>query len=89
MAKKVETKKLSIDCPIDLLDRLGRLSDCGDIPRQRLIVNFIGVGVDYLEASMKVDILSLVVLMRYLKKNAIIWADKISKSKIDGFDMPE
>lgn len=89
MAKKVETKKLSIDCPIDLLDRLDRLADYGDIPRQRLIVNLIDVGVDYLEASRKVGILSLVVLMRDLKKNATIWADKISKSKIDGFDMPK
>ncbi|MBA3004547.1 MAG: hypothetical protein FP813_11970 [Desulfurivibrio sp.] len=86
--KKVETKKISIDCPVGLLERIDKLAEFGDVPRQKLIINMVEAGVDYLESTKKVGILHLALLFRdlgeYLKKHA----DKMKKTEIKGLTFP-
>lgn len=86
--KRIETKKVTLDCPLVLLDRIDRLADFGDIPRQKLIANLLEVSVDYLEATKKVGVLSFAILMRDLGENATKWAEKISQIEVKGIKVP-
>ena len=47
-------KKVSFDCPIDVLERLDKLAKRGDIPRSKLIANLVEVGVETLEDCQKI-----------------------------------
>jgi len=86
--KKVDTKKITIDCPLELLERVDRLAEFGDVPRQKLITNLLDVGVDYLEATKKVGILHLALLVRDLREYAVKHAEKMKKSEITGVTIP-
>ena len=71
-----------------VLERIDKLAEFADVPRQKLIVGMLDAGVDYLESTKKVGILHLALLFRdlgeYLKKHA----DKMKKTEIKGLNIP-
>jgi high-affinity K+ transport system ATPase subunit B len=73
-------KKITFDCPEDLAERIERISELGGVPRSRLVLNLVEVGVDFLEDTRKVGILHLAILMRdagvKLKELSKKWKDK-------------
>ena len=75
-------KKITFDCPEDLAERIDRLSEIGGLPRSKLVLNLVEVGVDFLEDTRKVGILHLAILMRdagvKLKELSKKWKDKKS-----------
>lgn len=79
------TKKVSFDCSIDVLERLDRLAKKGDMPRSKLISNMVEVGVDTLESSEKVGLLQISLLIRNLQESMHDWAEKMKERKsLDG-----
>lgn len=83
-AQKVETKKITIDCPVKLLERIDRLAEFGDLPRQRLITNLMEVGVDYLETTKKVGVLHMTLLIRDFIESAKVHAKRMQNVEIKG-----
>ncbi len=63
----VETKKgqtIAFRCPDEIVERLDRLAEKGDLPRSKLILNMVEVMLDYAEITQKVGILQLGILLR-------------------------
>ena len=84
--KKKETKKISLDCPVDLLEKLDILADYADMPRQRLIINCLEVDTDTLLNCKKVGVLAFTLLIRDLGEDMSKWAKKIrEKTTLNGF----
>ena len=82
-----ETKKVSFDCPVDLLERLDKMADRAGLARQHLIANLLSCGVNTLEASRMVGVFHLALLLRDLENNMLKWADKVEKSEVKGLDI--
>ncbi|MDH4319521.1 MAG: hypothetical protein OEV64_14120 [Desulfobulbaceae bacterium] len=87
--KNIVTKKISFDCPVELIERLDKLASYADLPRQKLIVNFLELSVDFVEQTKKVGILHLTLLLRDFQYNAREWAAKIRKAEITGIDIKD
>ena len=86
--KKQKTKKISIDIPVETLQKLDLLADMADMPRQKLISNILEVDADTLMDCQKVGILHLAVLLRGLSETMKEWARKMSKKKsLDGLEL--
>lgn len=86
--KKQKTKKISIDIPVETLQKLDLLADMADMPRQKLISNILEVDADTLMDCQKVGILHLAVLLRDLSETMKEWARKMSKKKsLDGLEL--
>lgn len=86
--KKQKTKKISIDIPVETLQKLDLLADMADMPRQKLISNILEVDADTLMDCKKVGILHLSVLLRDLSETMKEWARKMSKKKsLDGLEL--
>jgi hypothetical protein len=86
--KKKETKKISIDVPIETLKKLDTLAEMADIPRQKLITNILAVDADTLMDCKKVGILHLTLLLRDMAVSMQDWAKKIREQKsLNGFDL--
>ena len=79
--KKVRTKKISIDLPVDTLKKLDLLAELADMPRQKLISNILEVDADTLMDCKKVGILHLPVLLLDLSETMQEWAKKIKDTK--------
>ena len=87
MKKKV-TKKISIDVPIETLEKLDKLAEMADIPRQKLISNILEVDADTLMDCKKVGILHLTILMRDMAVSMKEWSKKIREQKsLNGFKL--
>jgi len=82
MAEKKEYKNVTFHCPIDVADRLDKMSEMGDIPRSKLILNMVETMLTYLEVSKKVGVLHFALLFREagdkLKDFAKQWSEKKS-----------
>lgn len=78
---KKENRKVSFDCPVDVLERLDKLAEITDLPRQKLISNLVEAGVEACEDCQKVGLLQFSLLMRDMKKHMKEWAGKISKKQ--------
>ncbi len=76
-----ETKKVSFDCNVEVLERLDRLAKKGDIPRSKLIANIIEVGVESLEGSEKIGLLQVSLLMRNMAEHLKVWSKKMKNKK--------
>lgn len=76
-----ETKKISLDIPVDILERLDRLAKIADRPRAKIITNLLEASVETLEDCQKVGLLSFAVLVRDMKVNMSKWAQSM-KDKI-------
>ena len=77
----VGNKKVSFDCPIDVLERLDKLAKLGDMPRSKLIANLVEVGVDTLEDCQKVGLLQASLLIRNMGESLKAWAKKMREKK--------
>jgi len=87
--KKVKTKKISIDLPVDTLKKLDLLAELADMPRQKLISNILEVDADTLMDCKKVGILHLPVLLHDLSETMKEWAVKIKATKsLNGLKLP-
>jgi hypothetical protein len=64
MNDELKGKKITFHCPDDLAERLERLAEKGDIPKSRLVLNMVETMTGFLEATQKVGILHLAVLLR-------------------------
>jgi hypothetical protein len=77
-------RKITFDCPEDLAERINKLAEIGSIPKSKLILNLVEVGVDFLEDTQKVGILHLALLLRTagdkLKELSKQWKDRKSIS---------
>ena len=86
--KKKETKKISIDVPVETLEKLNTLAEMADIPRQKLIANILEVDADTLMDCKKVGILHLTLLLRDMAFSMQEWAKKIREKKnLNGFEL--
>ena len=86
--KKKETKKISIDCPVDVLERIDRIAEFADLPRQKLITNLLDAGVGAMEDCKKIGVLHFALLMRDLEENMKKWAKGIREKKtLNGFEI--
>ncbi|WP_163340044.1 hypothetical protein [Desulfopila sp. IMCC35008] len=79
--KAKETRKVSFDCPVDVLERLDQLAKTADMPRQRLMANLIEVGVETLEECEMVGLFQFSLLIRNLKENMGAWSKRIRTLK--------
>ena len=78
---KKEIRKVSFDIPVDLVERLDKLAEITDLPRQKLISNLVEAGIETLEDCQKVGLLQFSLLMRDMKKDMKDWAVKISNKQ--------
>ena len=86
--KKKETKKVSFDCPVDLLEKIDTLAEYGDLTRQKLITNLLEVEADTLLKCKKVGVLAFTLLVRDMKEDMSKWAKKIrEKTSLNGFSI--
>jgi hypothetical protein len=80
MTEDIKGKKITFHCPDEIAERLDNLAAKGDIPRSKLVLNFVEIGLDFLEATQKVGILHLAILFRdagdKLKEVSKKWKDK-------------
>jgi len=79
-AKKGTT--IAFRCSEEIVERLDRLAEKGEIPRSKLILNMVEIMLDYAEFTQKVGVLQLGMLFRdastNLKKAAQKWRDRKS-----------
>ena len=86
--KRQETKKISIDIPVETLRKLDLLAEKADMPRQKLIANILEVDADTLMDCKKVGILHLTVLLHDLNEAMKEWARKMREKKsLNGFEL--
>jgi hypothetical protein len=82
MSEEIRGKKITFHCPDEIAERLDNLAEKGDIPRSKLVLNLVEIGIDFLEATHKVGILHLALLFRdagdKLKEVSKKWRDKKS-----------
>ena len=84
---KKETKKVSFDCPVDVLERLDKLSDITDLPRQKLISNLVSVGVETIEDCHKVGLLQFSLLVRNMRDHLKTWSKEMrEKTDLEGLE---
>jgi predicted DNA-binding protein len=80
MSDEIKGKKITFHCPDDVAERLDRLAEKGDIPRSKLVLNMVETMTGFLEATNKVGILHLAILIRdagdKLKDVSKKWNDK-------------
>ncbi len=79
-------RKITFHCPENIAVRLDRLAEISGTPRSRLVLNMVINGIEFLEATQKVGILSLSILLRdageKLKEVSKKWRDKKSISDL-------
>jgi hypothetical protein len=77
-------RKITFDCPEDLAERIYRLSEISGVPKSKVVLGVVEVGVDFLEDTQKVGILHLAILLRdagvKLKELSKQWKDRKSIS---------
>ncbi|SHI13066.1 ribbon-helix-helix protein, CopG family [Desulfofustis glycolicus] len=76
-----ETKKVSFDCSVELLERLDKLAQKGDIPRSKMIANVVEIAVDTLEDCQKIGLLQVSLLMRNMGEYLKSWSKKMKEKK--------
>lgn len=78
---KLPMKKVSFDCPVDIVERLDKLAETADLPRQKLIANMVTVGVETIEDCQKIGVLQISLLFRDLGESMKVWAKKMKDRK--------
>jgi len=80
MDEKSKGQKITFHCPDDVAERLDKLAAKGDIPRSKLVLNMVEHMTTFLEATNKVGVLHLAILLRdageKLKKAGKDWKDR-------------
>lgn len=80
MTEELKGKKITFHCPDEIAERLDTMAEKADIPRSKLVLNLLEVGLDFIESTNKVGILHLAILLRdagdKLKEVSKKWRDK-------------
>ena len=64
MNEEPKGRKITFHCPDDVADRLDKMAEKGDLPRSKLVLNFVEMGLAFLETTQKVGILQISLLLR-------------------------
>jgi len=64
MVEENKGRKITFHCPDDIAERLDKLAEISGTPRSRLVLNMVVNGIEFLESTKKVGILSLSLLLR-------------------------
>ena len=78
----MKKQKISLNVPIDILERIDRLAEKAEMDRTRLMVNLIDETSKTLETCGKVGVLQLGIIMRDFSEKMKEWADKVRQKKI-------
>lgn len=82
MEENKKFQNITFHCPVDLVARIDRLAEKGDVPRSKLILNIVEMTVDFLESTQKVGVFQLSLLIRdaadSLKNVSKKWKEKRS-----------
>lgn len=88
MIEESKGRKITFHCPEDIAVRLDKLAEISGTPRSRLVLNMVVNGIEFLEATNKVGILSLSLLLRdaaeKLQEVSKKWRNKKSISDLTG-----
>jgi metal-responsive CopG/Arc/MetJ family transcriptional regulator len=79
----MDKQKISLNIPVDILNRVDRLAEMADIDRSKLIVNIIDETSKTLDSCGKVGVYQLAVIMRNLGDKMNEWAKSVKKKKVD------
>jgi len=79
----MEKEKISFWVPKDMLERLDRIAKIADVDRTKLILNMLDEFSKTLDASGKVGILQLSVLIRNFGEKMNEWAKNVKKKKVE------
>jgi hypothetical protein len=79
----MEKQKISLNIPVEVLERLDKLAELAQIDRSTLIVNIVDETSKTLQACGKVGFFQLAVLMRNLGEKMNEWAESVKNKKID------
>ena len=84
----MEKKKISLNVPVEGLERLDKLAETADMDRSRLIVNMLDEFSKTLMATRRVGLLQLSVLIRDAGETLKEWAKKVSEqTKFKGIEL--
>lgn len=87
MTEELKGKKITFHCPDEIAERLEIMAEKADIPRSKLVLNLLEVGLDFIESTQKVGILHLAILLRdagdKLKEVSKKWRDKKTISDLN------
>lgn len=82
MEENKKNQNITFYCPAELVARIDRLAEKGDVPRSKLLLNIVEMSVDFLESTQKVGIFQLSLLLRdaadSLKNVSKKWKAKVS-----------
>ncbi len=76
-------QKISLNIPVEIVERLDNLAEMAGMDRSRLIVNLIDETSKTLDACGKVGVYQLAILMRNMGEKMDEWAKNIKKKKVD------
>ena len=79
----MEKEKISFWVPKDILERLDRIAKIADVDRTKLILNMLDEFSKTLDASGKVGILQLSILIRNCGEKMNEWAKNVKKKKVE------
>jgi len=78
--KNKKYQNITFHCPVELVARIDRLAEKGDVPRSKLMLNMVEMSLDFLESTQKVGIFQLSLLLRdaadSLKNVSKRWKEK-------------
>lgn len=80
-------KMVSFMIPQHVLDRVDRLAKKADIPRSKLLRNFVEVWSEAMEQSNKIGLWSFGVLMRDFKDICVSWVVSLKEGDINPGDV--
>jgi hypothetical protein len=79
----MNTQKISLNIPVEILDRINGLAEKAEIDRTRLMVNMLDECSKTLAATSKVGIYQFSILMRDFGEKMSEWAKKIKAKKVE------
>lgn len=77
----MERKKVSLNIPVDVLERIDKLAATAEMDRTRLMVNMLDVFSKPLVATKWVGLLQLTVLIRDAGDKLKEWREEVDKKK--------
>lgn len=79
----MEKQKISLNLPVDVLERIDELAKLADMDRTRLMTNILDECSKTLMATKKVGVFQFAVLMRNFQEKMTEWAKRVQAIKVD------
>jgi hypothetical protein len=79
----MNTQKISLNVPVEILERINQLAEKAEMDRTRLMVNMLDECSKTLMATNKVGIYQFSIIMRDFGEKMSSWAKKIKAKKVD------